>query len=165
MPRRSNPSSVRSTTVGRPPPTEEMVTTTMSGTNAPDSLVQCEGPRRTEDIAGAEERGIPGRSPSKPIGPRSDPPACHHRTAPATVAMPFPAVAVRSTTGRCDRADAAAADQTPDEGGRRRRALGLCPETPLAVAAEERSTKEGRGRRAGRRPGAARRRRARGWEG
>jgi hypothetical protein len=59
-------------------------------------------------------------------------------------------------------ADAAAADQTPAEGDRRRRTLELCPTTPLAAATggEEH---EGRARKAGRRrPGAARRRRARG---
>jgi hypothetical protein len=59
-------------------------------------------------------------------------------------------------------ADAAAADQTPAEGDRRRHAPELCPATPLAVAAggEEH---EGRARKVGRwRPGAARRRRARG---
>jgi hypothetical protein len=60
-------------------------------------------------------------------------------------------------------ADAAADDQTPAEGDRcRRRAPELCPATLLAAAAggEEH---EGRVRKAGRRrPGAARRRHARG---
>jgi hypothetical protein len=60
-------------------------------------------------------------------------------------------------------ADAAAADQTPAEGDRRcRHAPELCPATPLAVAAggEEH---EGRARKVRRRrPGAARRHRARG---
>jgi hypothetical protein len=53
MPRRSNTSSTRSTTVGRPPQTEETATTTMSGADAPDALVQREGPRRT--VTGAED--------------------------------------------------------------------------------------------------------------
>jgi hypothetical protein len=56
----------------------------------------------------------------------------------------------------------AAADQTPAEGDRRRRAPELCPTTPL-VAAAGGEEHEGRARKAGRRrPGAARRRRARG---
>jgi hypothetical protein len=162
MPRRSIPSSVRSTTVGRPPPTEETATTTKSGTDAPDALVQREEPRRIGDVVRVEERGDrvgpvqAHRGPDRAcLRPPSPPLSAGRRRSswPSWTAAP-----PEKMTG----ADTAAADQTPAERDRRRRAPELCPTTPLAAAAggEEH---EGRARKVGRRcPGAARRRHARG---
>jgi hypothetical protein len=138
MPRRSNPSSTRSTTIGRPPPTKETATTTMSGTYAPDALVQREGPRRTETSPETTRGGStkPIQAHRAQIGP-----ACPHRRhwLPSPDSQPPPSVAAPADAAG---ADAAAAARTPVEGGRRhRRALGLCPVTPLAVVAEERSTR------------------------